>query len=33
VLSATGYILHAIVRLVGQKVVFWGRAKEGTTGT
>lgn len=32
VLSATGYLLHAIVRLIGKKVVFWGRAKEGSTG-
>jgi NitT/TauT family transport system permease protein len=31
VLSVTGYLLHAIVRFIGHKVVFWGRAKEGGT--
>lgn len=31
VLSVTGYLLHTIVRLIGQRVVFWGRAKEGAT--
>jgi NitT/TauT family transport system permease protein len=32
VLSVTGYLLHAIVRLVGQHVVFWGRARNAGTG-
>jgi NitT/TauT family transport system permease protein len=30
-LSVTGFVLHAIVRYAGDKVVFWGRAKEGST--
>ncbi|MGR3454451.1 ABC transporter permease [Pseudooceanicola sp.] len=31
VLSIVGYILHFIVRQIGERVVFWGRAKEGAT--
>lgn len=31
-LSLTGFILHAIVKEIGHRVVFWGRAKEGSTG-
>ncbi|MGO4387554.1 ABC transporter permease [Microvirga sp. 2YAF29] len=30
-LSLTGFILHAIVKYIGNRVVFWGRAKEGST--
>ena len=30
-LSVTGFILHAIIKHVGNRVVFWGRAKEGST--
>jgi NitT/TauT family transport system permease protein len=32
VLSVTGSILHAIVRLTGQRVVFWGRHRDGAGG-
>lgn len=32
VLSLTGFALHAIVRLVGQRVVFWGRQPDGARG-
>lgn len=31
VLSITGYLLHFIVKQIGQRVVFWGRAKQGST--
>ncbi|MGV8951040.1 MAG: ABC transporter permease [Cypionkella sp.] len=31
VLSLTGYLLHFIVKKIGQRVVFWGRAKQGST--
>ncbi len=31
VLSVTGYVLHSIVRFIGHRIVFWGRAKEGGT--
>lgn len=31
VLSVTGYVLYLIVHLIGQRVVFWGRAKEGSS--
>lgn len=30
-LSLTGFLLHAIVKGIGDRVVFWGRAKEGST--
>jgi NitT/TauT family transport system permease protein len=30
-LSLTGFILHAIVKYIGNRVVFWGRTKEGST--
>jgi NitT/TauT family transport system permease protein len=30
-LSLTGFILHAIVKYIGNRVVFWGRAREGST--
>lgn len=30
-LSVTGFVLHAIVKYIGDKIVFWGRAKEGGT--
>lgn len=32
-LSVTGFGLHFIVRLVGQRVVFWGHANQGSTAT
>src|SRR5271168_90966 len=32
VLSVTGFVLHAIVRMVGQRVVFWGRHRDGARG-
>jgi NitT/TauT family transport system permease protein len=32
VLSVTGFVLHAIVRLVGQRLVFWGRHPDGAHG-
>jgi NitT/TauT family transport system permease protein len=32
VLSVTGFVLHGIVRFVGQRVVFWGRQADGTHG-
>ncbi|HXC32310.1 MAG TPA: ABC transporter permease [Verrucomicrobiae bacterium] len=32
VLSLTGFVLHAIVRMVGQRVVFWGRQPDGARG-
>ncbi len=32
VLSLTGFLLHAIVRMVGQRVVFWGRQPDGARG-
>jgi NitT/TauT family transport system permease protein len=32
VLSVTGSILHAIVRITGQRVVFWGRHRDGAGG-
>jgi NitT/TauT family transport system permease protein len=32
VLSVTGFALHAIVRAVGQRVVFWGRNPDGAHG-
>lgn len=31
VLSVTGFVLHAIVKGIGDRVVFWGKAKEGST--
>jgi NitT/TauT family transport system permease protein len=31
VLSATGFVLHAIVKRIGRRVVFWGHAREGST--
>lgn len=30
-LSITGFVLHAIIKHIGNRVVFWGRAKEGST--
>lgn len=30
-LSLTGFLLHAIVKGIGDRVVFWGKAKEGST--
>ena len=30
-LSVTGFVLHAIVKGIGDRVVFWGKAKEGST--
>jgi NitT/TauT family transport system permease protein len=30
VLSGTGYLLHFIVHAIGQRIVFWGRAKQGS---
>ncbi|HWK68086.1 MAG TPA: ABC transporter permease [Rhizobiaceae bacterium] len=30
-LSITGFVLHAIIRQIGLRVVFWGRAREGST--
>ena len=32
VLSMTGFVLHAMVRLVGQRLVFWGHAPDGARG-
>jgi len=32
VLSVIGFVLHAIVRIVGQRVVFWGRQPDGARG-
>jgi len=32
VLSVTGFFLHALVRMVGQRVVFWGRQPDGAHG-
>jgi NitT/TauT family transport system permease protein len=32
VLSLTGFLLHAIVRMVGQRIVFWGRQPDGARG-
>jgi NitT/TauT family transport system permease protein len=32
VLSLTGFLLHAIVRMVGQHIVFWGRQPDGARG-
>jgi NitT/TauT family transport system permease protein len=32
VLSVTGFILHAIVRITGLRVVFWGRHPDGAHG-
>jgi NitT/TauT family transport system permease protein len=32
VLSVTGFVLHAIVRFVGQRLVFWGRQADGAHG-
>jgi NitT/TauT family transport system permease protein len=32
VLSLTGFLLHALVRMVGQRVVFWGRQQDGAHG-
>jgi NitT/TauT family transport system permease protein len=32
VLSVTGFVLHAIIRLVGQRLVFWGRRPDGARG-
>jgi NitT/TauT family transport system permease protein len=32
VLSVTGFVLHAIIRFVGQRLVFWGRQADGAHG-
>jgi len=32
VLSLTGFVLHAIVRLVGRRLVFWGHHPDGARG-
>jgi NitT/TauT family transport system permease protein len=32
VLSVTGFFLHAMVRMIGQRVVFWGRQPDGAHG-
>ena len=32
VLSLTGFVLHAMVRLVGQRLVFWGHHPDGARG-
>jgi NitT/TauT family transport system permease protein len=32
VLSVTGFVLHGIVRMVGQRLVFWGRHPDGAHG-
>jgi NitT/TauT family transport system permease protein len=32
VLSVTGFLLHAIVRILGQRLVFWGRHRDGARG-
>jgi NitT/TauT family transport system permease protein len=32
VLSVTGFFLHAIVRIAGQRIVFWGRHPDGAHG-
>jgi NitT/TauT family transport system permease protein len=32
VLSVTGFVLHAIVRALGQRLVFWGRHRDGARG-
>jgi NitT/TauT family transport system permease protein len=32
VLSLTGFVLHGIVRLVGQRLVFWGHHPDGARG-
>jgi NitT/TauT family transport system permease protein len=32
VLSLTGFVLHGIVRLVGQRLVFWGHRVDGAHG-
>jgi len=32
VLSVTGFVLHAIIRFVGQRLVFWGRHPDGAHG-
>lgn len=32
-LSITGFVLHAIVSYIGDRVIFWGRAKEGSTNS
>ena len=32
VLSLTGFLLHAIVRMIGQRVIFWGRQPDGARG-
>jgi len=32
VLSVTGFVLHAIIRFVGQRLVFWGRQPDGARG-
>jgi NitT/TauT family transport system permease protein len=32
VLSVTGFVLHAIIRFVGQRLVFWGRHPDGARG-
>jgi NitT/TauT family transport system permease protein len=33
VLSVTGFVLHAIIRVVGQRLVFWGRQAGGAHGS
>jgi NitT/TauT family transport system permease protein len=32
VLSVTGFVLHAIVRITGQRLVFWGHHPDGARG-
>jgi NitT/TauT family transport system permease protein len=32
VLSLTGFVLHAVVRMAGQRIVFWGRQPDGARG-
>jgi NitT/TauT family transport system permease protein len=32
VLSLTGFVLHAMVRLLGQRLVFWGHQPDGARG-
>jgi len=32
VLSVTGFVLHAIIRFIGQRLVFWGRHPDGAGG-
>jgi NitT/TauT family transport system permease protein len=32
VLSVTGFVLHGIIRMLGQRMVFWGRHRDGASG-